>query len=51
VEGNITDGAGRRGDGGEGKWEKQEDLEIREKIARLRANAVNAMTAQIFRED
>jgi hypothetical protein len=39
VEGNITDGAGRRGDGGEGKWEKQQDLEILLKIARLKANA------------
>jgi hypothetical protein len=41
VEGNITDVhvAGCRGEGGEGKWEKQEDLEIPEKIARLRANA------------
>jgi hypothetical protein len=39
VEGNITDGAGRRGDGGEEKWEKQEDLEIAEKIARLKAKA------------
>jgi hypothetical protein len=39
VEGNIRDVAGRGGDGGEGKWEKQEDFEIPEKIARLRAKA------------
>jgi hypothetical protein len=37
VEGKITDGADRCGDGEGGKWEKEQDLENPEKIARLKA--------------